>query len=127
MKNGSLHSILVKSIQNRKNMETIVVVALHSILVKSIRGWQMKIYRHLPALHSILVKSIHFPVSKFEHLYELYIPFWLNLYSLNFNRLVIAETLYIPFWLNLYGFKSHFFTTFQIALHSILVKSIHGS
>ena len=55
----NLHSILVKSIHNRIRKETITDTNLHSILVKSI-------------LSKLATKMA---------LVTIYIPFWLNLYS----------------------------------------------
>ena len=76
---------------------------LHSILVKSILFLRWMDRRKQVSLHSILVKSIHTSTSilKCSDII-LYIPFWLNLYSIMFYVCTSVTT-----------------------LHSILVKSIH--
>ena len=79
-------------------------IALHSILVKSIPGGIGYDDVSRMSLHSILVKSIQKKtLKKVLTLIQLYIPFWLNLYSwgCQFARNIID--LYIPFWLNLYN------------------------
>ena len=77
---------------------------LHSILVKSILFLRWMDRRKQVSLHSILVKSIHTSTSilKCSDII-LYIPFWLNLYSIMFYVCTSVTT-----------------------LHSILVKSILG-
>ena len=45
----------------------------------------------------------------------IYIPFWLNLYALNRDIIVIIKRIYIPFWLNLYSLKNrrrYFYSAF---------------
>ena len=59
----------------------------------------------LPTLHSILVKSIQIRSRSKTERIELYIPFWLNLYTRSNLATEKIENLYIPFWLNLYPYN----------------------
>ena len=123
-------------------------ITLHSILVKSIRN-VLRIFNEFSSLYIPFWLNLYgAQVVLPPNWWRLYIPFWLNLYRLSLSVLWTADMLYIPFWLNLYWNKLYrcvescglyipfwlnlywllilrYYHNFQ-ALHSILVKSIHG-
>ena len=121
----TLHSILVKSIQNNS-------VAQSRSYILYIPFW-LNLYK-FPAkiCEKIFWLYIPFWLNLYDSdcytqpaLKKLYIPFWLNLYS-NFVYLQCSvDVLYIPFWLNLYE-KRWKLAVFFRTLHSILVKSIRS-